>query len=70
MRQALLWGLVVTCLLVPATSAATERNGEFLIGGYGGWAFHAYTTGRFNWAITPVALEPVDARARGIRFGN
>ncbi len=71
MRQLMWCGLAVVCFWNDTTPAAAERNWEFSIGGYGGEAFHADTTARFNWAISPgVGVEPVDARARGIRFEN
>ena len=69
MRRALLWGLAATCLLGSATPAAAERNWEFSIGGYGGRAFHADTTIRLAWAVTPAGFEPVDSRVNGLRFG-
>jgi len=68
MRRALLWGLAAMCLLVSAAPAAAERNWEFSIGGYGGRAFHADTTIRLTWAVTPAGFEPVDSRANGLRF--
>ncbi|MDH4084264.1 MAG: hypothetical protein OEV99_10795 [Nitrospira sp.] len=70
MRQAVLWSLAVSCLLILPTPAAAERNWEFSIGGYGGWAFHGDTTARFTWATTPFGFEPVDARGNGLRFEN
>ena len=66
MRRALQWSLAITCVLVAATPAAAERNWEFSVGGFGGWAFHADTTARFTWATTPFGFEPVDARGNGL----
>ena len=48
MHQAVLWSLAVSCMLISTTTAAAERNWEFSIGGYGGWAFHGDTTFQNN----------------------
>ncbi len=70
MRQALLWGLAITYLLVFATPAAAERKWEFSIGGYGGWAFHGDTTFQANQLINVSTgmVEPVDAKGTNLRF--
>ncbi|MDR4465682.1 MAG: hypothetical protein MRJ66_15595 [Nitrospira sp.] len=70
MRQALLRGLAAMCLLVSAAPAAAERNWEFSIGGYGGWAFHGDTTLQFNQGtnLSTLQVEPVDAKATNVRF--
>jgi len=70
MRRALLRGLAAACLLVSATPAAAERNWEFSIGGYGGWAFHGDTTLQFNQGtnLSMLQVEPVDAKATNVRF--
>lgn len=70
MRRALLKGLAAACLLVSATPADAERNWEFSIGGYGGWAFHGDTTLQFNQGtnLSTLQVEPVDAKATNVRF--
>lgn len=56
--------------LTSATPAAAERNWEFSFGAFGGKAYHANTTERFNYANTPAGFEPVDAKAIGLNFDN
>lgn len=70
MHQALLRGVAVTCVLVSAAPAAAERNWEFSIGGYGGWAFHGDTTFQFNQGtnLSTGLVEPVNAKATNLRF--
>ncbi len=70
MRQAVLWSLAVSCLLIVTTPAAAERNWEFSIGGYGGWAFHGDTTFQNNQLVNVSTglVEPVDAKATNLRF--
>ncbi|MBX3304273.1 MAG: hypothetical protein KF693_18835 [Nitrospira sp.] len=70
MRRALLSGLVGLCFVVSTTPAVAERNWEFSIGGYGGWAFHGDTTHQFNQAInlSTGLVEPVNAKATNLRF--
>jgi len=70
MRRALQWSLAITCLLVAATPAAAERNWEFSLGGYGGWAFHGDTTFQANQLINVSTglVEPVDGKGTNLRF--
>lgn len=71
MRRALLCGLVGFCFLASTTPAAAERNWEFSIGGYGGWAFHGDTTFQVNQLINVSMggiVEPVDAKGTNLRF--
>ncbi len=70
MRQILLCGLVGVCFWISTTPAAAERNWEFSIGGYGGWAFHGDTTFQFNQGtnLSTGLVEPVDAKATNLRF--
>lgn len=56
--------------LTSATPAASERNWEFSFGAFGGKAYHANTTERFNYANTPAGFESVDAKAIGLNFDN
>ncbi|NJL16704.1 MAG: hypothetical protein HC938_05385 [Nitrospira sp.] len=70
MRGALQWNLALTCVLVAATPAAAERNWEFSLGGYGGWAFHGDTTFQANQLINVSTgfVEPVDGKGTNLRF--
>lgn len=70
MRRALQWSLALTCVLVAATPAAAERNWEFSLGGYGGWAFHGDTTFQANQLINVSTglVEPVDGKGTNLRF--
>jgi hypothetical protein len=70
MRQALLSGLAGFCVLISATSAIAERNWEFSLSGYSGWAFHGDTTLQFNQGtnLSTGLVEPVDGKATNVRF--
>src|SRR5215467_11900842 len=70
MRQILLCGLVGVCFWILTTPADAERNWEFSIGGYGGWAFHGDTTFQFNQGtnLSTGLVEPVNAKATNLRF--
>lgn len=70
MRRALQWSLALTYVLVAATPAAAERNWEFSLGGYGGWAFHGDTTFQANQLINVSTglVEPVDGKGTNLRF--
>jgi hypothetical protein len=70
MRQAVLWSLAVSCMLILTTPAAAERNWEFALGGYGGWAFHGDTTFQANQLINVSTglVEPVDAKGTNLRL--
>jgi hypothetical protein len=69
MRQAVLWSLAVSCMLILTTPTAAERNWEFSIGGYGGWAFHGDITFQANQLINVSTrlVEPVDAKGTNLR---
>ncbi|ALA56648.1 hypothetical protein [Nitrospira moscoviensis] len=72
MRRALICAPLLAALLtaLPLNEAQAERKWEFSFGAFGGRAYHANTTARFNYAITPAGFEPVDAKAIGLNFDN
>jgi hypothetical protein len=70
MRQTLWCGLLALCFWTVTTPAAAERNWEFSIGGFGGWAFHGDTTFQNNQLLnlSTGIVEPVDAKGTNLRF--
>ncbi|MDH5668054.1 MAG: hypothetical protein OEY86_08595 [Nitrospira sp.] len=68
MRCMLAAVLVMGMLLGSVANASAERNWEFSIGGFGGWANHGDTTYRFNIGTTPYGVEPVNAKGTNLRF--
>lgn len=57
-------------ILFAASPAVADRDWEFSFGAYGGKAFHANTTGKFNYLTTPAGFEAVDAKGHGIKFDD
>lgn len=70
MRPALMWILAGIWFLTSAETASAERNWEFSFGAFGGKAYHANTTGRFNYANNGAGVEPTDMKAIGLRFDD
>ncbi len=62
--------LVMGWLLGSVATASAERNWEFSVGGFGGWAFHSDTTFQVNRLINiPTGMaEPVNGKGTNLRF--
>lgn len=69
-----LWGVVVSTasVLLLASHAMAERNWEFSVGAFGGKAYHAESTARFNYLtnLGTGLVESVDAKGRGVLFDD
>ena len=70
MRCMLAAVLVIGMLLGSVANASAERNWEFSIGGFGGWAVHGDTTFQTNILTNNSTnmVEPVNAKGTNLRF--